>query len=79
MTQWFGTSWGAPVCDPADHVPTPVGQDCLMGCGRVIAADDQGLVLPHSYLDDEGEVRGELRGQHLDCFLKAVGLPHRAQ
>jgi hypothetical protein len=40
---WFGESWGAPVCDPADHVETPVGAVCLW-CVDLIDEQDSGYV-----------------------------------
>lgn len=43
--RWFGESWGAPVCDPADHVETPTGTPCT-SCTEPIAASDRGLVVP---------------------------------
>ena len=65
---WFGESWGAPVCDPVNHKPTPVGEVCLM-CKEPIAADDQGLTIPHASMEGI-----ELRSMHIDCFLKNVGV-----
>lgn len=71
---WFGASWGAPVCEAASHKPTPTGEDCLYGCGKPIAAGDQGVVLPHC--DQPGRFR--MAAGHLDCFLGALGLGSRA-
>lgn len=68
MTQWFGKSWGAPACDPDLHAPTPVGEECWGRCGKVITADDQGVMLPY-YLGDWQHVP-----YHLDCFLHEVGV-----
>jgi hypothetical protein len=59
---WFGESWGAPVCEPDRHRPTPVGQACL-GCVVPIAEGDQGMLIP----SEEG-----LTAHHLDCFLEIV-------
>jgi hypothetical protein len=69
MSFWFGKSWGAPVCDPEDHVPTPVGALC-MRCQERIAKDDQGVTLPATGF--EGMT---LAHWHLDCYLKTI-LPH---
>lgn len=65
---WFGESWGAPVCDYANHMPTPVGEECLM-CEAVFTADDQGLTIPHA-----SQAGVELRSMHIACFLKNVGV-----
>ena len=45
MNGWFGESWGAPVCQAEQRVPTPVGKQC-MWCSEPIAAGDQGHVMP---------------------------------
>jgi hypothetical protein len=45
--KWFGESWGAPVCDPENHVPVPIHHECIH-CGDPIEPDDQGLILPYS-------------------------------
>jgi len=66
VSQWFGKSWGAPVCDPASHVVTPIGEACLF-CDKLIAAHHQGLTLP-----DAGT--GIPRSVHLDCFLRNIGV-----
>ena len=43
--KWFGKGWGAPCCEPGDHVATPEGQLCVR-CEKPIEADAQGFVLP---------------------------------
>jgi len=71
MTRWFGESWGAPICDLADHAPTPVGEPCA-DCSEPIresGARSQGLLVPH--LDADG---ASVRPWHLDCFLNSVGI-----
>lgn len=70
MTGWFGESWGAPVCDPEDHVRTPVGRACLW-CGKPIEAGDQGLLTP--CVNRAWPVT--IEAEHLACLLKRV-LPH---
>lgn len=54
---WFGESWGAPCCDPADHARTPVGEACAF-CEEPIADGDRGFAtgLP----------------THLECTLRSV-------
>lgn len=61
MTPWFGESWGAPVCDPDEHVETPFGAVCLW-CDELVDEDDSGFVYAN------GPVA------HRDCFIRqAVG------
>jgi hypothetical protein len=62
MSQWFGDSWGAPCCDPEEHVATPVRESCGE-CDRRIVEDDQGFVLP----GPTGPVV-----YHQVCFLRTV-------
>ncbi len=66
MTAWFGADWGAPACDPEDHVETPVGEECCR-CKGTIKDDDQGLVIPG--LGAEGRI---VVIYHLDCFMKSI-------
>lgn len=68
--KWFGKSWGAPCCDPEDHVPTPVRETCLH-CLELILVGDQGITAPLVL----GPDRVVMSAAHLDCFLKRV-LPH---
>lgn len=63
---WFGKSWGAPVCEPATHAPTPVGEPCLW-CDEPIVADDDGVLIVH--LADNGP---SLRPQHIECFERSI-------
>jgi hypothetical protein len=65
---WFGPSWGALVCDPANHMATPVGEKCL-DCKKVFVDGDQGMTIPHA--SDEGV---DLRSIHIDCFLREIGV-----
>lgn len=44
MSGWFGQSWGAPVCYPETHVPTPDDAVCPY-CEQPILPDDNGMVL----------------------------------
>lgn len=63
---WFGESWGAPVCEPERHKPTPVGVKCPT-CDVPIAEDDQGMLIP--LVRDQG---WELEPYHYTCFLSMV-------
>lgn len=73
---WFGESWGAPVCESAQHLPTPIGEACMF-CDRSIADGDQGMTVPHYSVSGYG-----LGSMHLSCFLRHLGiadLPDRAE
>ncbi len=73
MTAWFGKSWGAPICDPEDHVATPVGLACL-DCGDPISENDQGITMPH--ISMAGDILVSVpSAYHLDCWLQHI-LPH---
>lgn len=72
---WFDRSWGAPVCEPERHKPTPIGELC-MDCQQPIGVLDQGLTVPHIYLP-KGQTSAAMRLAHIhiDCFLGKVVLP----
>lgn len=70
MTQWFGDSWGAPMCDPEFHTETPVGLACNE-CGAVIVVGDQGITMAFVGVGGEPGVVA----YHIDCWLAHV-LPH---
>lgn len=42
---WFGTDWGAPMCTPERHRPTPVGKPCIE-CDQPIQEGDAGFIFP---------------------------------
>lgn len=65
--KWFGESWGAPCCDPEDHVETPDGEACP-GCIRSIRPGDCGFVLA-AVLED-GFV--DSIAWHRTCFIKTL-------
>ena len=69
--KWFGNSWGAPACEPEDHVETPVGKSCLW-CREPIEAGDQGFLIPHL-----GRTV-TLEPHHLECQIRSIvgGLNH---
>lgn len=66
--KWFGESWGAPVCEPEEHVRTPDGEVCPCGCLTIIYPGDAGFVIPH--VQEDGFV--ELLAWHRDHFLRTV-------
>lgn len=67
--QWFGTHWGAGICDDAPCVAVPVGTPCHY-CGVPLAADDTGVVMP--FCPAPGVVTTV--AAHLSCFLPRLGL-----
>ncbi len=77
MSKWFGADWGAPACDPEEHVSTPVGELCCY-CDVVIESADQGFIFP-LVTQMKGDPSKPLADftiskivYHLDCFLKTV-------
>ena len=42
---WFGTHWGAGICDTTPQVATPVGELCIH-CEEPITARDSGIGVP---------------------------------
>ena len=68
MTQWFGESWGAPVCEPAQHTATPTGEPCAELCGDPIEERDQGFLIPLLREDREPV----LLAYHRMCFLRTI-------
>jgi hypothetical protein len=70
--RWFGTAWGAPVCDQALHIPTPVGEQCMGGCNERITETDRGISTPLAGLENTGRTRAYF---HLHCFLEITVAP----
>jgi hypothetical protein len=58
MMRWFGTDWGAPVCQDTPHAETPIGETCVH-CVDGFVADDRGVIITNAPL-------------HLECFLRTV-------
>lgn len=65
---WFGPSWGAAVCEPERHKPTPIGELCL-DCREPFVNGDQGLTIPGVHDGVFG-----LRSIHIACFLNELGI-----
>lgn len=63
--EWFGTSWGAPVCIVCERVATPVGEPC-MECEREITLEDSGFIIPFAPFPLTEFVDAVY---HRDCFL----------
>lgn len=71
-TRYFGEPWDAPVTDdPSLHVPTPVGQLCL-NCHMPVVEGEQGLVMLHIGLGDDGQPTRSMRPTHRECHLRGV-------
>jgi hypothetical protein len=81
---WFGANWGAAICRDAPQVPTPVHQICR--CGKHIAENDDGLLIPHwepeRMIGPEGErthmMTRTRRAWHLECAVALMIGPHDA-
>lgn len=72
--KWFGSEWGAAVCDPENWVKTPIGVSCK-GCGYMVKMDHRGILVPVSGPASDAEVN--LFGvphwaYHLGCLLDVV-------
>lgn len=70
--KWFGESWNAPICEPAEHVERP-NLECMY-CDAELVDGDQGVVMP--YLEDPDSPVSWVAA-HLDCFLGAIGVAPR--
>lgn len=77
---WFGTSWGAPICTIATHVDVPFGKMCI-DCAKEIMREDQGLLIPASGFDSDHYAQSIVGianfpnfVYHLDCFLLNIGV-----
>lgn len=62
--RWFGESWGAPVNDETQHVPTPVGSKCYL-CTKPITESSVGFAFPVTWED-------EVLYAHRGCLMNAV-------
>jgi hypothetical protein len=57
--QWFGQSWGAPMCHPMNHAATPVGLTCQW-CREPIDAEDSGVIFSNGPVN------------HFECFIRSL-------
>ena len=68
--RWFGGEHGLAYQHAASHVVTPVGAACGCRCGRLITADDAGLLI--RIVDDGAPLVDQ--AWLLGCFLRALGV-----
>lgn len=69
---WFGPDWGAPVCDPDQHVTMPTRWPCER-CGVAFKEGDQGVLLPFFVTPSQwAEGRPYNVAYHRICFLACV-------
>lgn len=68
MNHYFGPPWNAPFIDDAEQVSTPVGEECLT-CHEPIAEGEQGVVMPHIHLGEDGKTAVRDAAQHRECML----------
>lgn len=69
---YFGEPWDAPITDdPAQQVPTPVGEPCTH-CDMAVVEGEQGLMMLHIGLDADGKTYGRVRPVHRECHLRGV-------
>lgn len=71
MNRYFGSPWDAPFIDDAVQVPTPVGEVCLT-CDESVIEGEQGVVMPHIYLSEDGQTAARDTAQHRECMLLGV-------
>jgi hypothetical protein len=70
LMRWFGKTWHASVCsDPAEHVPTPIGEACLL-CEIPVRENEQGVVQPHVFGTPE-DFTVRLAPIHIRCLIRA--------
>lgn len=75
--RWFGTTWDALVCVPANHILTPTGMTCAR-CEQAIEDEDQGVTVP--LLAAPGQPWKALRSAwHLDCWFSEIGIKVAAE
>ncbi len=71
--KWFGESWGAPVCQPEDHVAGLPDAPCTC-CNRAFVEGDIGVIVP--LIGGPGDPKDV--GYHHACFMESLGLSKSA-
>jgi len=81
VTAWFGEPWPsaelpASICEnPAQRVPTPVGEPCLH-CGEEISSGDRGVLQQALNLGPDGRPISLVGALHIECLMRmTVGGP----
>jgi hypothetical protein len=70
MNVWFGTDWGAPVCQTTPHVAVPIGEPCVW-CQEPIAPEDSGMGMP--IMESAGHAMAvRVAYYHLECWIRQV-------
>lgn len=67
--KWFGTYWGASICNETPHVVTPVGKLCAW-CGEPLVEGDQGVCIDN--ISERQGVEVNEQPHHRDCFLRSI-------
>lgn len=68
---WFGTDWGAPMCVPERHRPTPVGEQCIE-CEQPIRETDAGFSAVVHRARHEDDIWDRVIHYHRVCFMRTV-------
>lgn len=71
MNVYFGQPWDAPFISDATEAPTPVGERCLE-CNEPVVDGDQGVIMPYSYVGENGKPAHRMAAEHRGCFLLGV-------
>ena len=70
--RWFGSHWGAPICDDCVQQEVPVGWLCLR-CHRPIEETDNGVTMLYIKEWVVGEhVTAQRVAEHYDCLQRSV-------
>lgn len=62
--KWFGPKEFARICDDAERVDIPIGQECMY-CEEPIAGGDAGFMIPYDF-------EGKHAPHHQECFMRSV-------
>jgi hypothetical protein len=68
--KWFGPTWGAPVNDPADEIPVPVGKMCARDDG-LFNNGDRGVAVPYMGIEESSVLY-----YHLKCWFDELGIDY---
>lgn len=71
MNVWFGTYWGAPICQSTPHVGVPVGATCVH-CQEPITRDDSGIGTPLMETAGPGIIAVSQAWYHVECWVRQI-------